>query len=749
MTTRPRPRPRSRTPRGTGSPPPTPRRGRDAGPRTSGIEGNPELQRVVRSMLFYLLCSADRALRSASRRWGSRAAATTATSSGTPIPGCSRPLLLPIPTSPIRWWRSAPARSTRPAPTPGPTASAARCTPGRPTSADARPLPSSPCRTRAPRSTSPATSPWRSGSTTSRPGTPPGWRARAFPVIRATADFWVSRATRDRPRRYHIANVVSVAEGLIGVTDDAYTNAVARKNLEIATAASRRLGQPARPAWTGRGQAPPAVRLGERVLPHLRRRARLHPRRGHAAPGYPLGVTMSAAPSGPSSSRQSPLLAEGPGAMMGSTLLSVDAAELGDRALVDSLLPLSYRGHLKGPFLMLSETPSNDAVNFVTGAGGFLQQVIFGYTGLRFGERGLEPAFAPVLPSSDEAARSPGRLARGRRYDVRGRRARTAHRAPDERIRPMSSLALLLRSAAPAGAERRAARSLRCSPFPSPGWTIRRPTGATRPASTATPGETRCRSTSSREAARSSLVWADAANESVGFTVARCGGPGRARLGRRGRRGERFGRGSHARVPPRRRSVPRSSWAGWCWLDASGARLPVRPAAPAAIHRAAFRVAGGVAAGRDVAAASGGGARRTSRSSGRAAWMSSAPGFSRPSPPAQSDTGGPCASSRARSTAGTTWCSSSAGARADSAARAAGRSVTIRSRTGAGAIQGSGLDQRGAAHPAFAARRSSTREFLDFLAEPTTRAGDRTPRGVPGGWSEKYAASSSSASKRS
>ena len=93
------------------------------------------------------------------------------------------------------------------------------------------------------------------------------------------------------------------------------------------------------------------------------------------------------------------LLSEGPGAMMGSTLLSVDAAELGDRALVDSLLPHSYRSWLQGPFLMLSETPTNDAVNFVTGAGGFLQQVIYGYTGLRLGEKGLEPAFNPVLPS--------------------------------------------------------------------------------------------------------------------------------------------------------------------------------------------------------------------------------------------------------------------------------------------------------------------------------------------------------------
>src|SRR5215212_11113462 len=85
---------------------------------------------------------------------------------------------------------------------------------------------------------------------------------------------------------------------------------------------------------------------------------------------------------------------------MGAALLAVDAAELGDKALVDSLLARSYQGYLRGPFLMLSETPTNDAVNFLTGAGSFLQQVIYGYTGLRLGDNGLEPAFPPVLPST-------------------------------------------------------------------------------------------------------------------------------------------------------------------------------------------------------------------------------------------------------------------------------------------------------------------------------------------------------------
>ena len=243
---------------------------------------------------------------------------------------------------------------------------------------------------------------------------------RAYPVLRATADFWVSRAERDSLGRYHIANVVSVAEGLIGVTDDAYTNAVARKNLELATAASRRLGQTPDARWDSVAaglhlpydsasdfyrtyEGAPDSTLGD-VTPLL---------------VYPLGVSMSASAKRAQVEQAiRSLLAEGPGAMMGSTLLSVDAAELGDRALVDSLLPLSYRGHAKGPFLMLSETPSNNAVNFVTGAGGFLQQVIFGYTGLRFGTQGIEPAFDPVLPSSVSRLILRGIWLKGRRYDV-------------------------------------------------------------------------------------------------------------------------------------------------------------------------------------------------------------------------------------------------------------------------------------------------------------------------------------------
>ena len=172
-----------------------------------------------------------------------------------------------------------------PRPTRRPTASAARCIPGRPTSTATRPRPLRGAeralrdprqRRRRPGPVAVLSGHRRLGLARARrlPGDPGDRRLLGQP-----------RDLRLDRRRYHIRNVVSVSEGLIGVSDDAYTNAVARKNLEIAAAASRRLGDPADPQLErGRGQAAPAVRLGQPVLPHLRGRARLHPGRRHSAP---------------------------------------------------------------------------------------------------------------------------------------------------------------------------------------------------------------------------------------------------------------------------------------------------------------------------------------------------------------------------------------------------------------------------------------------------------------------------------
>ena len=400
------------------------------------VEGDPELQRVVRSMLFYLLCSAD-----------------SGTNLGIPPMGLSSAGYY----GHIFWdsdtWMFPPLLALHPDLAHSLVAFRTRTLPSARANAEANGFRGAMYPWEADElgeETTPyfaiqnarseihvngdvALAQWQYFLATADSS----WlRREGYPVIQETADFWVSRSAYDSADgRFHIRNVVSVSEGLIGVSDDAYTNAVARLNLEIATRASRQLQTKPNPRWM---EVAAKLHLPYDSTSEFYRTYAGAPDStlGDVTPllAYPLGLPMSErAKRTQLEQAVRRLLTEGPGAMMGSTLLSVDAAELGDRAMIDSLLPHSYRGWLQGPFLMLSETPEKkDAVNFVTGAGGFLQQVIYGYTGLRWKEKGLEPAFPPILPGRIKRVTLRNVYSRGRRYDVvidsAGRRI-TPHKA--------------------------------------------------------------------------------------------------------------------------------------------------------------------------------------------------------------------------------------------------------------------------------------------------------------------------------
>jgi len=248
------------------------------------------------------------------------------------------------------------------------------------------------------------------------------WLARyGEPVLRATARFWASRATFNAAKqRYDITHIVSVDEGLIGIGNDTYTNAIARKNLELAALAARRVGRAPDPEWArvAAGLYIPYDSAGQY---HPTYEGAPEEKRGSVVPllAYPLGLPMSeAAKRNDVQSAIRLMIKEGGGAMMTETLYPVIAAELGERALIDTLLPLSYEGHVRPPFYALAETPRNDAVNFLTGAGGFLQQVIYGYTGLRLTDAGLRSVFRPVLPSRITKLVLRHVSVRGKTYDI-------------------------------------------------------------------------------------------------------------------------------------------------------------------------------------------------------------------------------------------------------------------------------------------------------------------------------------------
>ena len=226
-------------------------------------------------------------------------------------------------------------------------------------------------------------------------------------IIRQTADFWVSRVTYNKEKdRYEIHKLISVSESDKDVNNETYTNAIAKINLELAVKVSNLLDLPQNPAWK---------KISEKIVVPFNAEKEFHPLFENASAGegaslfwssvvnlldYPLQMKMS------ENTKRNDLMhavksleVNGAGAMMGSNFLSIIAAELGSNSLLDLTINKTLKGYLKPPFNVVSETQTNKSVNFLTGAGSFLQQVIFGYTGLRITDEGLVAKYKPMLPA--------------------------------------------------------------------------------------------------------------------------------------------------------------------------------------------------------------------------------------------------------------------------------------------------------------------------------------------------------------
>jgi trehalose/maltose hydrolase-like predicted phosphorylase len=224
-----------------------------------------------------------------------------------------------------------------------------------------------------------------------------------YPIIHDTADFWTSRVSYNKDKdRYEIHGVVSVDESKIGVTDDPYTNAAAKKNLDLAVEVSRILGARVNPKW---------LEVAQKLY---------LPRKDLLLIEYPLEFALSQSEKRSildqalqqSTGRQA-------GVMMEVEFRPIPAVELGERSVLETLLGNTYFPYLRPPFNVLPETPTNNNINFLTGAGAFLQQFIFGYAGMRFSsDAGLSRRFEPLLPERISRLKLRNVSIRGRRIDV-------------------------------------------------------------------------------------------------------------------------------------------------------------------------------------------------------------------------------------------------------------------------------------------------------------------------------------------
>ena len=232
--------------------------------------------------------------------------------------------------------------------------------------------------------------------------------ARGWPVLRGIAAYYASRVTRRADGSYSIRDVIPPDEYAEGVGDSVYTNMSAARALRFAVQAARTLHRHADQRWI-------RVARGLRIL--FDRQKGIHPEYA----GYPgdavkqADVTLLSYPwEHPQPRRVTradldyyvPRTDPG-GPSMTDAIHSIVTSKLGiPGCSAFSFTRRSVDPFVRPPYEQFAEARSGGAFTFTTGAGGFLQEFLYGYTGFRWraGTIRLDPSLPPQLSGVRDSA---------------------------------------------------------------------------------------------------------------------------------------------------------------------------------------------------------------------------------------------------------------------------------------------------------------------------------------------------------
>ncbi|MDX6323904.1 MAG: hypothetical protein QOK15_258, partial [Nocardioidaceae bacterium] len=231
-------------------------------------------------------------------------------------------------------------------------------------------------------------------------------RTRGWPVLRGAADFWASRAERGADGRLHITQVEGPDEENWPVDDSAYTNATAARVLRLAVRAAHLVGASAPARWSD--VADRLVVLQPRPLggqpavrPEFRNYAGQQVKQADVVLlTYPWEYPQSSQVDRSNLEYYTPRY-DPDGPAMTDSASSIVAAQLGDDCSAWTYTRRSMDPFVKAPYEQFTEARSGQGVfTFLTGEGGFLQEFLYGYTGLRWRENAvhLDPMLPPQLP---------------------------------------------------------------------------------------------------------------------------------------------------------------------------------------------------------------------------------------------------------------------------------------------------------------------------------------------------------------
>lgn len=214
-------------------------------------------------------------------------------------------------------------------------------------------------------------------------------KERGYPILKEVADFWASRVERKGAGRFEINNVIGANEWQENIDNNAFTNGMAIKVLRYATQAAKELAIVPNPDWEVVAQNIPLLKFPDGTTKENETYDGVEIKQADVnLLAYPLDVISDPIQIEKDLKYYEPRMSPN-GPAMGNSALSTLYSRMGKTEKAFELFNKSYKPNQVPPFGVLAETAGGTNPYFATGAGGFLQAVIFGFGGLQITDAGL------------------------------------------------------------------------------------------------------------------------------------------------------------------------------------------------------------------------------------------------------------------------------------------------------------------------------------------------------------------------
>lgn len=242
--------------------------------------------------------------------------------------------------------------------------------------------------------------------------------ATALRVLVKSADELVKLGFKSGPPS-SFGKVTGPDELNMGVEENAYTNALAKRVLRGATQFSRAAGKQINPRWDVLASELQVPMTPDGMIAKCKNDDGKKTKQADGELAlWPGNATTNLDLLGKSFDyHKTRPIKNGPA--MTDAIHALIAARLGRQLEAEENFRAAYQPFMRGPFMLFSEKRSLDRCVFVTGLGGLLQAVIYGYAGLDLSTETPTATKKPVLPKSWKSITLKGIKHRGQRYDVR------------------------------------------------------------------------------------------------------------------------------------------------------------------------------------------------------------------------------------------------------------------------------------------------------------------------------------------